>query len=149
MTGLSPKHLQGRIDALRRLESGKQEAKLKADFGKELALQLPGFVMLSYATAGGPDRTILGHGRQTNWEMKHATPDFVSPGRQELICMRMAGAGHCRYVIWYEHDGMQQTMIVHPRMVHFRTGWNLEAEAWCIGFNHRWLVDQIRQAHGL
>jgi hypothetical protein len=39
-------------------------------------------------------------------------------------------------------------MIVHPREVAGRTSWNLQPEAFCVGYNHRWLVEQIRKVHG-
>jgi hypothetical protein len=127
----------------------KREAELKAAFTQEMKQRLPAYVMLAFATAGAPDRSITGHGRTTHWEFKHATPDFQSDGLQELLCMRLAWMGHCRYVIWQEsrNGDQQRTLIVHPRKVHEREGWNLEAEAWCIGFNHRWLVEQVRKAH--
>ena len=141
--------IQGRIEALKRLESGKREAELKAAFGRELKRQLPAFIVLFYSTAGAPDRTILGNGRQTNWEFKHATPEYDSPGRQELICMRMATAGHCRYVIWWEAKGTRETLIVHPRVVATSESWHpVAADAWCQGFDMRWLVEQVRKAHG-
>lgn len=127
----------------------KREAELKSKFGAELQRTLVGFYLLAYATNGAPDRSVVGAGRQTNWEMKHATPDFLSPGDQELMCCRMAVASHCRYVIWYEKGTIQRTMIVHPKKVMNRTGWTLEAEASCSGFDMKWLVGEVRKAHGL
>ena len=126
----------------------KIEGELKSRFATELR-NLPGFYMLQYATNGAPDRTIIGAGRQTNWEMKHGTPDFLSHGDQELMCCRLAVAGHCRYVVWHEHRGSQKTMIVHPKEVMHRTSWNLIPEAFCVGFDMRWLVNEIRKAHGV
>lgn len=125
----------------------KREGELKSLFGAEFKRQLTGFYMLHYATAGAPDRTIVGAGRQTNWEMKHGTPDFVSPGNQELLCCRLAQVAHCRYVVWYEHRGRQKTMIVHPEQIRCRTNWQVTPEASCTGFDMRWLVEQIRKAH--
>lgn len=129
----------------------KREASLKSAFGREMTRRLPNFVMALYASAGAPDRTIIGNGRQTNWEFKHGTPGFRSPGLQELTCMRMATAGHCRYVVWLENylDAGPRTLIVHPQKVHERATWFLEAEAWCEGFNQTWLVEQVRKAHSL
>lgn len=126
----------------------KREAELKAALTRELRRQLPGFYVLAYATNGAPDREIVGAGVATRWEAKHATPDFRSPGDQELLCCRLAVAAHCRYIIWHEHKGVQKTMIVHPNEVRLRAGWNLVPEAFCAGFNMRWLVEQIRKAHG-
>lgn len=127
----------------------KREAELKSLFRAELKRQLPGFLMLEYATNGAPDRSVVGAGRQSNWEMKHATPDFRSPGDQELMLCRMAAAGHARYIVWWEKGPVQKTMIVHPRDVMHRASWNLEAQTWCTGFDMRWLVDQVRLAHGI
>lgn len=127
----------------------KRESHLKSAFFKELLRQLPHFHVLEYATAGAPDRTIVGNGRQTNWEMKHGTPDFISHGHQELFCMRLAVAGHCRYVLWTEtaKGTGPKTMIVHPRAMHARTLWVPECEEWCVGYNHKWLVERVREAH--
>jgi len=128
----------------------KEEAKLKSAFTRELETQLPDFVTLRYATAGGPDREIVGNGITSRWEFKHGTPTFRSQGNQELAMCRLAVVGHARYVIWREtpHGG-KCTMIVHPLMVHERVGWDLVPEAVTIGFDHRWLVEQIKQIHGL
>ncbi len=125
----------------------KREAELKSLFTKEMKRQLPGFLMLSYATNGAPDRTIIGQGVQTNWEFKHATPDFRSPGDQELMCMRLAAAGHCRYVIWHEVRSIQTTMIVHPHEIHYGHNRILISETRCSGFDMKWLVEYIRKEH--
>lgn len=130
----------------------KREGELKSAAMAELKLQCPRFIVLLLATAGGPDRAIAGAGKTTYWEMKHATPDFVSHGNQALCCMRLnANAGYCRYVLWQEdaHGRNKRTLIVHPREVHVRVGWQLVAEASCVGYDHRWLVRQIRRAHGV
>jgi len=128
----------------------KREGELKSALTKELARQCPNFYVLRYATAGAPDRSIVGAGRQTNWECKHATPDFDSPDNQALLCTRIAvNGGHCRYVLWQERKGLERTVIVHPRHILERTTWDVLPEAWCAGFDHRWLVEQIRKAHGI
>lgn len=128
----------------------KEEGKLKSAFQRELERQLPEFVTLRYATAGAPDREIVGNNFVSHFEFKHGTPAFRSPGLQELTMCRLAVVGHARYVIWREtpHGG-KSTMIVHPLIVHNRTDWDLQPEAVTIGFDHRWLVDQIKQVHGL
>ena len=127
----------------------KREGELKSLFASELKHQLSGFYMLRYATNGAPDRSIIGAGRQTNWEAKHCTPSFISPADQELLCCRMALASHCRYICWHEHQGVQKTMIVHPLKVMHRTSWSLEAETWCVGFDMKWLVEQVKKAHSV
>ena len=127
--------------------ANKREGELKSQFAAELKRQLPGFYLLQYSTNGAPDREIVGAGRSTRWEMKHGTPDFLSPGDQELMCCRLAVAAHCKYVIWQDIRGIQRTLIVRPRDVKERTSWLLDAEASCSGFNMRWLVEQVRIAH--
>ena len=127
----------------------KREAELKAKLTQTMKRRLPDFITLQYATNGAPDREIVGAGVTTRWECKHGTPAFKSPGDQELMCMRLAAASHCRYVIWREQKGTEpMTLIVHPNHVHTRNGWNLKAEAWCLGFDMDWLVAYIRQEHG-
>lgn len=127
----------------------KREAALKSALFQELKRQLPEFRVLQYATAGAPDRSIVGGGFQSNWECKHGCPTFISPGNQELFCMRLAVAGHCRYILWTEtaNGANKRTLIIHPRAMHERASWTPEAEAACAGFNHRWLVDYIKQVH--
>jgi hypothetical protein len=127
----------------------KREGELKSLFRKELQRQLSGFYMLQYSTNGAPDRSIVGAGFQSNWEAKHATPDFKSPGDQELMMCRMAVAAHARYIVWFEKGVVQRTLIVHPKDVMNRTSWNLTSTQWCTGFDMRWLVNQIKQAHGI
>lgn len=135
----------------------KTEARLKSAFAKELKRQLPAYLMLHYSTAGAPDCEIVGNGVTSRWEAKHATPDFTSHDNQVLMAMRLAAMAHCRYVVWYETrrgDG-KMTMIVHPKQVHEHKGTGssticgitLIPEAWCDGFNHGWLVEQVRKVH--
>ncbi len=122
----------------------KEEARLKAAAMKELRQQCPSFVVLEYATAGAPDRTIVGCGVQSNWEFKHSAPGFKTHGIQELTMLRLAACGHARYIIFEEKRGIRRTLIVHPRHVG-----SLTPEAWTVGFDHRWLVARIREVHGL
>lgn len=127
----------------------KREAELKSTLFDRLRQQLPTFYSFQIATAGWPDRGIVGCGRTTFWEFKHGTPDFDSPGIQELTCQRIAVASHCRYVIWQENSKGTgaRTLIVHPREVAGRASWNIQPEAWCTGYNHDWLVKYIRKVH--
>lgn len=125
----------------------KREAELKSEFFKELKRQLPDFLLLAQASAGAPDKGIVGNGRTSFLEFKHATPQFLSPGNQELFCMRLANAGFCRYVIWWEAGQGQRTMIVHPRKVHERQGWLMVPEEVTPGFDHKWLVSYVKQVH--
>lgn len=126
----------------------KHEARLKAAFTRELRRQLPEFVMLEYATAGAPDREIVGNDISSRWEFKHCTPDFCSSSIQVLLSMRLAAQGHCRYVLWIETpDGEgKRTMVVHPTRIHDKT---YQPEAGCHGHDMAWLVGQVKKVHGL
>lgn len=127
----------------------KIEAELKQRFTKELKRQLPLFMILQYATAGAPDRELIYNGVTTRWEFKHATPSFDSSGDQELMCCRLAKAGHCRYVVWYQRRDVKRTLIVHPRLVLGQHGniRDVASEAECVGFDMQWLVMQVMKAH--
>ena len=116
---------------------------------RELKRRAPEFLTLFYATAGAPDREIVGNNVTTRWEFKHATPFFDSPANQELECMRLAKQGHCRYVLWAETAAWgQHTLIVHPKEVHGRGPLNfIRTEARCKGFDMGWLVDYVLEQH--
>lgn len=124
----------------------KREGELKSAFTREFRRQLPHFIVLMNSSRAAPDRSITGGGRTTWWEFKHATPGFDSPGDQELMCMRLAVQGFCRYVIWWESSkGIgQRTMIVHPKMV---ADHSLIPEASCEGFDYKWLTNYIQTIH--
>lgn len=124
------------------------ESGLKAALLKEMRLQLPGFVIQAHADglrSGVPDWSVDGNGRTSWLEFKHATPDFSSRGIQELTMLRLAAASYARYVVWWENaQGTgKRTLIVHPKNLK-----DLVPEAWCVGHNHRWLVEWIRARHG-
>lgn len=131
----------------------KQEAQLRTDFLTELEKDKR-FIALRHefgagAQPGNPDLSITG-GRCTTWlEFKHATPQFDDNGRQLLTMMRLAAAGHARYVIWWESaTGLgKRTMIVHPREVRDRKGWLLNPEEVTNGHDHRWLVQWLLSKH--
>lgn len=126
----------------------KREGELKAAWAREMRQQLPQFYIFQIMTAGWPDRGVVGNSRTTFWEFKHATPDFDSPGNQQLFCRRLAAHAYCRYVVWWEsvHGLGHRTMIVHPRHVH---DGSLLPESSTTGFDHRWLVEKMREAHRL
>lgn len=124
--------------------TSKREGELKSAFTRELKDQLPHFIVLLLMTNGAPDRAIVGNGVTTFWEYKHCTPGFESPGNQELMCMRLAVQSYCRYVLWFEVRGKTWTIIVHPDKVH---DGSLIPESWTSGFDHKWLVNEIRKRH--
>lgn len=130
----------------------KRESELKSAFLHELKRSLPGFEAIRHEdvrTSGTPDLSITGAGRTSWWEFKHCTPRWTGHELQELMCHRLAVAGYCRYVFWWESaSGLgQRTMIVHPRTVRERTGWQVVPEEVCPGFDHRWLVQQVKAVH--
>lgn len=134
----------------------KREAELKSKFGEEWRRRVPDSIVLMFASAGAPDRSITANTVTTHWEFKHGTPDISTDGLQELTCMKLAMYGHCRYVIWLElPPDNQRTLIVHPRYFHEwmkqrRVGtFPRRVEAFCDGFDHRWLVHQVMIAHEL
>lgn len=128
----------------------KRESQLKSALRDALEKRCPSFLVMHLADAGGPDWIVAGNGRMTAWEFKHATPDFTSHGNQALYCARVnAQGGHCRYVLWQEHGLIKRTMIVNPRVILERTSYFVEPEVFCVGFDHRWLVEEMRKAHGL
>ncbi len=130
----------------------KREGQLKSQLWKRFKDRYPNFYRLQYATAGAPDSSLVGNGKQTNWEFKHATPGFESPGNQELICQRIAEHGsYCRYVIWVETGKFAHTLIVHPKYVASNrpTAGPMIQHAECMtdGIDHDWLINRIREAH--
>ena len=122
----------------------KQESTLKGNLMTHLRA-MKGYLPIRHedvSTSGIPDISITGY-NFTSWlEVKHATPSFKSPGIQELMCLRLAAAGHCRYLIYYEKGAIKRTLIIHPK--HLK---DLQPEAFCIGFDHEFVVDYIRQIH--
>jgi len=124
----------------------KREAELKSKFAAELKRRAPEMVTLLFSTAGAPDRMLIGNGTVSAWEFKHGTPRFLSPGIQELVCMRLAKHMHCRYVIWLESSRGEfpRTLIVHPEHVHDKT---LTPEVEWAGYDIKSLVQHVLRIH--
>ena len=133
----------------------KREGALKAKLLERVRLRLPKFVAFAHQdvqTAGIADVSLTGNKLTSWWEAKHGTPDFDSPGIQELRCMQLAINGFCcRYIIWHEDKDVQRTLIVHPSDVHYRPDWKFvgNAERECFGFNHDFVVDYMAHVHGV
>ena len=122
------------------------ESSLKSGLMKELKAHLPGFVALRHEdmrSAGIPDLSLTGCARTTWWEFKYGMPSFKGSGIQELTMLRLAAAGYARYVVWEEKRDVKRTLIVHPKQVG-----TMDAEAWCTGFDHRFVVEFMKKAHG-
>lgn len=128
----------------------KREGELKSEFFRELKRQCPRYVVQQMASAGSPDRSITGCGKTTHWEFKHATPYLISNSLQELMCMRLAEQGFCRYVVWWEtrYGKGQRTMIVQPKEIHRHVSVDaILTDAGNVGYDPFWLVSQVRQIH--
>jgi len=105
----------------------KREDELKALFVYDFRYRYTArefFVMLhqDVRKSGYPDIAVHGNKLSTHWEFKHATPDFSSPGVQEITCRKIAMHAYCRYVIFLEHGDLMQTWIVHPDRVYKKDG---------------------------
>lgn len=125
----------------------KEENVLKASLLQQVKLDLPGFVAIPHQDvrrAGNPDFTLTGRHMTSWWECKHGTPKFDTFDLQELMMNRLAGAGYARYIIWHEQRDKtnRRTLIVHPKNIS-----TLLPEAWCVGFNFRFLTNFFRSVH--
>ena len=135
----------------------KREADLKARFTRELKVQRPTWLSLLQGTAGAADRALVGEGRTSWLEMKHATPDFRSPGLQELMCKRLEEQSRCWYIIWAENaaGGEQRTLLVLPsklllvprRSSGLKSAYALSHFDSCAGYDMKWLVRRIIELH--
>ena len=125
----------------------KDESGLKSALMRQIKIGLPGFVALRHEdvrTSGIPDLSLTRYGRTSWWEFKHAAPNFVSSGIQELTMLRLATAGRAWYVVWHEYGSLKETLIVRPK--------NLKAltpEASCMKFNHLFVIEFMRKVHGV
>jgi hypothetical protein len=127
------------------LSTMKHESDYKATLMRELRARLTGCVALRHEdrfTSGIPDISVTLHGRTSWWEAK-VTP-VVSKSIQELTMLRLAAAGYARYVVWEDKCGIRRTLIVHPKHLS-----DLTPEAFCVGFDMKWLVEQIRVVHSV
>lgn len=99
--------------------------------------------------SGYPDIEIVGNKLDTHWEFKHGTPDFSSPGIQEITCRRIAKHAYCRYVIFFELYDRSEIWIAHPDHVHRRNGKTnaIGCEHVIVGFDFRALCDHVHSIH--
>jgi hypothetical protein len=99
--------------------------------------------------SGWPDTIIHGFGCATSWEFKHATPNFSSPGIQEVTCGRIARHSFCRYVLFFETAKRQNILIARPRNVIGRKGKtnDIVAETVLDGFDFDALASFIYDVH--
>lgn len=124
-------------------ESGYKQALMQ-----HLRKNLPGFVLLRHedrAMAGIPDIQVIGHGRSSWWEAKHATPDFENKMIQTVMMRRIIRAGLlARYIIWEEHHDIKRTFIVHPSLIN---KWTARPESFASGINHDLILEAIQKVH--
>lgn len=137
----------------------KDETGLKSKQVKAIKLYLPTYLAIRHEdvrTCGTPDMSLSGNGKTSWWEFKHATPNFSTTGIQELTCSQLAIKSFCRYVFYYEDvQNTVRTYIIHPRAVINHKG-NFSAVLanailtdinWRIGFDFKWITEQMRLAH--
>ena len=123
------------------------EQTLKAQLVKELRFFLPNFVIIRHEdriTSGIPDISITGHKIGSWWEVKNANPKFASKGIQELMMLRLANSGFAYYVVYYDYQDVQRTYIVDPKDI------KKPIDTWKVfvpGFDHRWIVLQVKDLH--
>lgn len=126
-----------------------REARLKSALFKQLRTDAPSFLVLQLATAGAPDREVVGNKCTTYWECKHGTPRFVSHGNQQLICQRLDMQAFCRYVLWINIAGEPYTFIVKPSDIERFTPGSDAYEETFIGYNHKAVSNYILNVHGV
>ncbi len=142
----------------------KREDELKAQLFDE-ARKLPTSYFLlpiqDVRKSGTPDFTFNGANRTSWWEVKHATPNFESPGIQEVTCHRLARTSFCRYIIYVDTavkwaTGIKRekfAVILHPKFVFQQKGkldWNAAlfiADAVFNRFDHEGIVQHMLKAH--
>jgi len=124
----------------------KREAELKRAFTQELKQQLPSYLVLLQATAGAPDRLIVGDNCVSAWEFKHADPNFTTDGNQVLFCRRLARQIPCFYVVYYEGKLGKTTHIIHPEKIE---AWKFSdsCHTFIAGHDHKLLVRCIGSIH--
>lgn len=123
----------------------KREAELKSALMEEIAFSLHRYWAFRHEDIRRkaiPDISLTGHKFTSWWEAKHATPTFFSFGLQELTCRRLAVAGYCRYIVYFEVGCDLRTLIVHPRHLH-----ELTPEVEVPGHDHRFVAEFMRKVH--
>lgn len=129
----------------------KEEDHHKAKLCTQIRGMMPGFVLQLHQQvrgSGTPDLSLDGLARSSWWELKHATPDFKSPGIQEVTCCRLAAASFCRYIIFFDNGHRKETQIVRPVDVRDRSDFNsIRVEFGWAGFNYAAVADFMRKVH--
>lgn len=134
------------------MSEGKRESYFKRKLKELVEEVLPGFEIISHVDtkSGLPDWSVTGNG-MTSWlEFKHATPAFSSRGVQVVVCRKLARAGRCRYVIFWQSGDVKRTLIVHPGAVKFGYNGSVDAiEREKPGHDLQFVVDYIKEVHGV
>lgn len=126
------------------------EADLKDQLVAHLRAEFRGAVILRHedkGTAGIPDLSFTWLGKTTWIEAKFANPYVRGKGLQDLICMRLAAAGNCWYVVWEVKQGVKRTLIVHPKDIQAGQLENTPDERMNVGFDHRLVASFLRRQH--
>ena len=124
------------------------EAQLKGALIKEARILLPtSYVVIRHEdrfTHGLPDISVTGNRITSWWECKLANPNFSSKGIQELTMLRLMRSGFAFYIVWVYNEIGRYTYIVNPNDIGKPiTEWTHSVE----GFDHKWLVEEIRKVH--
>jgi len=128
----------------------KREGVLKASLKEAIERALPHFVVISHTdiASGIPDWSITGNGITSWLELKHATPEFTSRGIQVVTASRLAAAGHCRYLVFWERSiNNKRTCIVHPGSVVFGRNATTKSELFSDGHDNEFVIDYLRKVH--
>lgn len=129
------------------MKVAKEETELKSALMSMIRTELPNYVALRHEdvrTSGIPDISITAFGRTSWWEVKHATPKFLSKEIQERTMKRLEAGGFARYIIYYELNGVRRTLIVRPHLLDLN---DLIPERSYPGFDHRFVLDSIQSVH--
>lgn len=105
-----------------RIKIEKRETELRDAYFKRFDKLYPGPMYFrmhvqDVRTSGYPDTQLLGFGRATFWEFKHATPTFKTYGLQEITAQIIDSKTFCRYIIFVQDEVGASIWIVHPSQI--------------------------------
>lgn len=133
------------------MSAPKRESYFKRKLAAMIKEQLHNFLVISHVDvqSGIPDWSITGNG-VTSWlEFKHGTPAFTSHGVQVVVARKLAIAGKCRYVVFWERGDAKETLIVDPKDVVIGRNATVVAEEGALGHNLQFVISYIKKVHGV